>query len=95
MAQNNTKQSTTTTMTVRLSTSVKNSLAQMAKSENRSKSFLAAEAIEGYIAIREEQIAGIKRAIASADAGKGVPHEKVKAWVSSWGSDNELPMPTV
>ena len=44
-------------------------------------------------AFNEWQIAGIKRAIASLDRGDGVPHERVKEWIASWGSDNELPVP--
>ena len=82
-------------MTVRLDKRIKQSLDEIAKHENRSKSFMAAAAISEYVAFHESQVEGIKKAIASADKGEGVPHEKVKAWVESWGTDNELPMPTV
>jgi predicted transcriptional regulator len=92
MTQNNTQSSTT--MSVRLNMSTKKSLDQIARHEKRSKSFLASEAITNYINIYEAQISGIKQAIASADAGEGVPHTKVKAWVESLGTNNELPMPT-
>ncbi len=30
---------------------------------------------------------------AEADAGMGVPHDEVVAWVKSWGTANELPRP--
>ncbi len=91
MAQNNT---TSTTMSVRLDSVTKKALEQIARHEKRSKSFLAAEAIAQYIHVYEAQIAGIKRAIASADAGEGIPHSKVKAWVESLGTDHELALPT-
>ena len=81
-------------MTVRVDATVKKSLERIAKYEKRSKSYLAAVAIASYIDVYEAQIAGIKRAIASADAGEGIPHHKVKAWVESLGTDHELPMPT-
>ena len=30
---------------------------------------------------------------ADAKAGRVVPHEAVKAWLKSWGTDDELPPP--
>ncbi len=27
-------------------------------------------------------------------AGRVVPHDKVRAWLASWGTDDELPCPT-
>jgi predicted transcriptional regulator len=30
---------------------------------------------------------------AEIDAGKGIPHAKVRAWLESWGKPNELPFP--
>jgi predicted transcriptional regulator len=33
-------------------------------------------------------------AMADFRAGRVVPHEKVAAWLMSWGTDNELPCPT-
>jgi predicted transcriptional regulator len=82
-----------TTFTVRVDAGVKRRLERLAKSTGRSRSFLAAEAINGYLEINEWQIAGIKRAIASLDRGEGIPHESVKDWVASWGSTQEKPVP--
>ena len=28
---------------------------------------------------------------AEIDAGKGIPHARVRAWLESWGKPNELP----
>ena len=36
----------------------------------------------------------ILEGIAEADAGKSVPHEDMKDWAQSLGTDNELPLPT-
>lgn len=82
-----------TTFTVRVETGVKKRLERLAKSTGRSRSFLAAEAINEYLDVNEWQVAGIKRAIASLDRGEGVPHDTVKDWVDSWGSANEKPVP--
>ena len=50
-----------TSFTVRVDTTVKK---RLAKSTGRSRSFLAAEAINEYLDINEWQVAGIKAAIA-------------------------------
>jgi RHH-type transcriptional regulator, rel operon repressor / antitoxin RelB len=82
-----------TTFTVRVDTGVKKRLERLAKSTGRSRSFLAAEAINEYLELNEWQVAGIKRAIASLDRGEGIPHDQVEDWVASWGSANEKPAP--
>ena len=82
-----------TTFTVRVDKAAKKRLEKLAKNTGRSRSFLAAEAINDYLDVNEWQVAGIKRAIASLDQGKGVPHARVKEWVESWGTPNELPLP--
>ena len=82
-----------TTFTVRVDAAAKKRLERLAKDTGRSRSFLAAEAINDYLDVNEWQISGIKRAIASLDRGKGVSHERVKEWVESWGSSKERPIP--
>jgi RHH-type transcriptional regulator, rel operon repressor / antitoxin RelB len=81
------------TFTVRVDAAAKKRLERLAKSTGRSRSFLAAEAINEYLDVNEWQVAGIKRAVASLDRGKGVPHERVKDWVESWGSSRERSIP--
>jgi len=84
-----------TTFTVRVDTGVKKRLERLAKSTGRSRSFLAAEAIKGYLEVNEWQVAGIARAVASIDRGEGIPHDLVKDWVASWGGADEKPVPKV
>ena len=82
-----------TTFTVRVDPVIKKRLEKLAKSTGRSRSYLAAEAINEYLDINEWQVAGIKRAIASLDRGEGGPHGRIKDWVASWGSESERPLP--
>ena len=82
-----------TTFTVRVEASAKKRLERLAKNTGRSRSFLAAEAINEYLDVNEWQVAGIRQAIASLDRGEGVPHQQVKDWITSWGSDREQPIP--
>lgn len=35
----------------------------------------------------------LRDAEAEIDAGKGVPHDQVRRWLLSWGTDQELPPP--
>ena len=82
-----------TTLTVRLAPDVKRRLESVAAHVRRSKSFLAAEAIEEFLAVQEWQIAAIEDGIAAADRGDLVPHEDVRAWAASLGSKRKLPRP--
>lgn len=85
--------SDSTTLTLRIDSAVKERLEGLAKATKRSKSSLAAEGIEAFVELEERQIEGIRRAMASLDRGEGVPHEDVEAWVDSWETEDELPMP--
>lgn len=82
-----------TTFTVRVDTAVRKRLEKLAKSTGRSRSFLAAEAIDAYLEVNEWQVAGVKRAISSLDRGERIAHDQVKEWVGSWGEENERPIP--
>lgn len=46
-----------------------------------------------YLDLNELQVAGIQKAVASLDRGQGIPHERVKEWVSSWNRKKEQPAP--
>jgi predicted transcriptional regulator len=85
----------TDTFSVRLNRATKSRLQKLAKSTGRSRSFLAAQAIHEYLDVNEWQVARIKQAIASLDAGKGIPHSEVKNWIAAWGSAQERPLPTM
>jgi RHH-type transcriptional regulator, rel operon repressor / antitoxin RelB len=82
-----------TTFTVRVEPDVKKRLEKLAKNTGRTRSFLAAEALNEYLDANEWQVAGIKRAIVSLDRGDGVSHKEVKEWVKSWDRKRERPVP--
>jgi predicted transcriptional regulator len=82
-----------TTLSVRVDTTAKQRLEKLAKSTGRSRSFLAAEAINEYLDVNEWQVAGIKKAIASLDRGDGVPHAQVKAWAETLSAGNKQKAP--
>jgi RHH-type transcriptional regulator, rel operon repressor / antitoxin RelB len=85
----------TTTFSVRVERSTEQRLEKLAKNTGRSRAFLAAQAINEYLDVNEWQVTRILHAITSLEAGLGVPHERVKDWVASWGKPNETPLPTI
>lgn len=56
-------------LTLRLNAETKNKLDKLATATQRSKSFIAAEAISRYLEIEAWQITEIEQAIKEADAG--------------------------
>jgi RHH-type transcriptional regulator, rel operon repressor / antitoxin RelB len=84
---------TTTTLTVRVDRRTRDRLQKLARATARSRSFLAAEAIRAFVDRNEWQIEAIKQGIADADAGRVVDHERVEAWLESWGSPDESEPP--
>ena len=61
--------SPTGTMTIRLDSRVRNRLERLAQATQRSKSFLAADAIRDFVDRNEWQVKEIRAAIKEADAG--------------------------
>ena len=66
---------TSETLTIRLTAEVKDQLGRLADATQRTKSFLAAEAIADYVARESEIISGIERGLADMKAGRLVPHD--------------------
>ena len=58
-----------TVLTLRVDTKTKAKLDKLSQATKRSKSFLAAEAIERYLEVEAWQIREIKQALKEADAG--------------------------
>jgi predicted transcriptional regulator len=70
---------TSTTMTIRVRPEVKEKLERLAAETQRSKSFLAGEALAAYVDHELEYIASLKEAEADVEAGNYVTHEQVVA----------------
>lgn len=73
-----------TTMTLRLEDDVKARLDKLADATQRSKSFLAAEAIREFVENNEWQIREIKVAIKEAQAGDFASDAEVAALGKKW-----------
>lgn len=84
----------TTTMTLRVPRALKARLERLSQATERSRSWLAAHALEVYVESQEWQLAEIRKGKKDARAGRTVSHEKVARWLRSWGTKRELPAPT-
>ena len=73
-----------TTMTVRIEDDVKDRLDRLATSTQRSKSFLAAEAIRAYVDNNAWQVAEVQAALAEADGGDFAADAAVAALARKW-----------
>ena len=82
-----------TSLSIRLRPGTKAKLESLAKSTRRSRSFLAAEAIEAYVDREAWQLAEIQAGIQDLDEGRSIGHEEVRHWLQSWGKKNEAPGP--
>jgi predicted transcriptional regulator len=63
-----------TTLTIRLPPEIKARLGKLAERTERTKSFLAGEAIAGYVTRELDIIEGVQRGIDDVRAGRVVPH---------------------
>ena len=69
----------TSTMTIRLPAVLKAKLEQLADATERNRSYLAARAIEEYVAAQEWQVQAIREAVSLADSPEAefIGHEAV------------------
>jgi len=78
---------------VALAPDLDDQVAEVATALNRPKSWVIEQAVREYVELQAWQLAAIDEGIRAADEGRTVPHEEVVAWVASWGTHHELPMP--
>ncbi len=83
------------TLSVRVPTELRDQLEDLSAATGRTKSFLTAEALRGYLEIHAWQVQAIETAIEEADNGKAkfAEHDQVVAWLKTWGSDKKKAAP--
>jgi predicted transcriptional regulator len=68
-----------TTMTIRVSRDLKEKLGRLAHDTRRTRSYLAAEAVEAYVNRELQIIEGIQRGVTDMETGKVTSHDDVTA----------------
>jgi predicted transcriptional regulator len=76
-----------TTITIRIEDEVRQRLDQLAESTQRSKSYLAAQAIREFVESNEWQVAEIHAALKEADAGDFATDADLAQVQSRWKAD--------
>lgn len=72
-----------TTITIRVTPDLKEKLGRLAQGTRRTKSFLAAEALDAYVNRELEIIEGIQRGLADMAAGRVIPHDEAMARIDA------------
>ncbi len=75
----------TTLITVRVPKDVAKRLRALAQATDRSKSYVAGQAIEEFLTLQEWQVKAIRQGIAEANAGKLIPHDEAVKRLRRWG----------
>jgi len=81
------------TLSIRLKPETKKRLAKLAKASGRSSNFLIADAVEVYVSDQERMLAEVRQADRQVESGHYIKNEDMKAWLLSWGTEHELPVP--
>jgi predicted transcriptional regulator len=81
------------TLSIRLKPETKKRLARLAKASGRSSNFLIADAVEVYVSDQERMLAEVRQADCQVTSGRYIKNEDMKAWLLSWGTEHELPVP--
>lgn len=83
----------TSPYTIRLDDELRRALEQEAQLEDRPAAQLATRAIKSMLEAKAAKRQAINAALQGAAQGAFVSAETMDAWIDSWDSENELPMP--
>jgi len=77
----------TTLISARVTPELAERLAALSEFTHRSKSYLAAQAIEEFVNVQEWQVEAIREGMAAAERGDVVSHEQAMAMLKCWGGN--------
>lgn len=86
---------TTVPFTMRVDADLKAAIEEEAARQDVSATQIATRAIRTHLNGQAAERAAIEEAIIEADKGRFISEEAFTAWVESWDTENELPMPKV
>ncbi len=81
--------SRTVPISLRISEQKAREIETLAKSTDRSKSWLLEQALDAYLETQTWQVARIEQGLAEIERGEAVAHGEVAEWLSGWGRDDE------
>lgn len=78
---------------IRVSPGLIQELDRLAKAVNRSRAWLGEEAIRQYVQVQRWHLGEIAAGMEDLKAGRVISHEKMDAWLRSWGKRGEKAPP--
>ena len=93
MSERKERMSKTRSLNVNIDPELDDRLSSVAETLDRPRSWVVEQAIKEFVGLQAWHLAAIDEAIKEADAGKLIPHDEVVAWIESWGTPDEIPMP--
>jgi RHH-type transcriptional regulator, rel operon repressor / antitoxin RelB len=82
-----------TLLTFRVKNELKEKLESLAEATQRSKSFLAAEAVQRYVEEEAWQVSEMMEGAKQARETGTIPDDEAQAWMASLGTKKRLPRP--
>jgi len=79
----------TVSLSLRVTPEKAHQVEELAKSTDRSRSWLLEQALDAYLESQSWQVAHMKKGMEELDRGQGVSHEGVAGWLAGWGTDGE------
>ena len=86
---------TAKTFSVRLPEDVRDNVDRLAKVMNRSRSFIINEAVQRHTNERLAYLKELDEAVAAIETEPTYHMKDVRAWVQTWGTDDEKPLSEV
>jgi predicted transcriptional regulator len=83
----------TVSLSFRVSGENAKQLEDLSRATDRPRSWLLERALKDYLETHAWQVAHTRRGLEDLESGRGVAHEKVEAWLQTWGSVNETEPP--
>ena len=78
---------------IRMDPDIKSRLDAQAKLEDRSAAYITQRALDAYLKRKEHLQKILQESEIEAEKGAFVSSDAVNAWLDSWDTANELPMP--
>ena len=78
---------------MRIDDELKSAIEEEARREDLSAAQVVTRAVRWHLKGQEAERRAIEAAVDEADKGKFISEEAFNAWIDSWDTDNELPMP--
>lgn len=82
------------TLAFRVSREKAEILKKLVQSTERDKSWHLEKALDEYLVNQAWQIAAIEQGLDDSEAGRMVSHDQIRAWLLSWGQEDECEPPS-